>query len=114
LTRWIETLADGVLELAPFPPHVNLALAMGATALSTAKEEPPQGMLRIHRLPIFHEKGGGGGESSGYGDDLAFTLSRRKGLVIKPFSLPPLDEGTEEPGHEGHNHGPATKVDIEF
>lgn len=76
-------------------------------------------MLRVHRLPIFHEKGGGGAMD---GDDLAFTLSRRRGLCIKPFSLPPVDEDTEaerkgskgEHGQEGHSHGKQTKVDIEF
>lgn len=115
LTRWIEMLCDGVLELAPFPSHANLALATSASGSATSQEEPPQGMLRVHRLPIFHEKGGGGEELSGHGDDLAFTLSRRKGLVIKPFSLPPVDEDPD-PQHSGsdHNHGKATKVDIDF
>ena len=113
LTRWIELLSDGVLELAAFP---STAIATKSTpGASTVHEEPPQGMLKIHRLPIFHEKGGGGGEASGFGDDLAFTLSRRKGLVIKPFSLPPV-EGDEEAQQGGieHDHGKATKVDIEF
>jgi len=115
LTRWIETLNDGVLELSPFPSHANLALATSASGSATAQEEPPQGMLKVHRIPIFHEKGGGGGESSGHGDDMAFTLSRKKGLVIKPFSLPPVDGDAEahQSGLEG-DHGKATKVDIEF
>ncbi|KAL2070343.1 hypothetical protein VTL71DRAFT_13369 [Oculimacula yallundae] len=112
LTRWMELLSDGVLELAPFP---STAVATKSNPTSTIQEEPPQGMLKIHRLPIFHEKGGGGGEASGFGNDLAFTLSRRKGLVIKPFSLPPV-EGDEEAQQGGleHDHGKATKVDIEF
>lgn len=79
------------------------------------QEEPPQGMLKIHRLPIFHEKGGGGGETSGLSDDLAFSLSRRKGLVVKPFSLPPVEGDAEaQQGGSEHDHGRATKVDIEF
>lgn len=109
----MELLSDGVLELAPFP---STAVATKSTpGAATAQEEPPQGMLKIHRLPIFHEKGGGGGEASGFGDDLAFTLSRRKGLVIKPFSLPPIhgDSGAQQGGLES-DHGKATKVDIEF
>jgi elongator complex protein 4 len=65
-------------------------------------------------LPIFHEKGGGGGESSGFGDDLAFTLSRRKGLVMKPFSLPPVEGDAEAQGGLERDHGNATKADIEF
>ncbi len=58
----------------------------------------------------------GGGEASGVGDDLAFTLSRRRGLVVKPFSLPPVEgdnEAQEAAGIE-HEGGKATKVDIEF
>lgn len=112
LTRWMELLSDGVLEFAPFP---STAVATKAPpGLTTAQEEPPQGMLKIHRLPVFHEKGGGGGESSGFGDDLAFTLGRRKGLVIKPFSLPPVDGDAEgQQGAEG-NQGKATKVNLEF
>lgn len=112
LTRWMELLSDGVLELAPFPSTAIAAKA--PSGASTVHEEPPQGMLKIHRLPIFHEKGGGGGESSGFGDDLAFTLSRRKGLVIKPFSLPPVEGDSEaQQGLDG-NQGNSTKVDLEF
>lgn len=77
-------------------------------------------MVNLHRLPIFHEKGGGGGE--GVGDDLSFTLSRRKGMVIKPFSLPPVegdqeaaDQTGEQRGLEGEEGGrKVTKKDIEF
>jgi len=113
LTRWMEILSDGVLELAPFP---STAVATKSTpGASNVYEEPPQGMLKIHRLPIFHERGGGGGEANGFGDDLAFTLSRRKGLVIKPFSLPPVEGDSEaQQGGLEHDHGKATKVDIEF
>jgi len=113
LTRWIELLSDGVLELVPFP---SIAIAIKTIpGASIVHEEPPQGMLKIHRLPIFHEKGGGGGEASGFGDDLAFTLSRRKGLVIKPFSLPPVEGDSEaQQGGLETDHGKATKVDIEF
>lgn len=113
LTRWMELLSDGVLELASFP---STALATkAAPGAATSQEEPPQGMFKIHHLPVFHEKGGGGGEASGFGDDLAFTLSRRKGLVIKPFSLPPVegDSETQQGGLES-DHGKAAKVDIEF
>lgn len=72
-------------------------------------------MVHVLRLPIFHEKGGGGGE--GVGDDLSFTLSRRRGMVIKPFSLPPVDGDNEaqQGGLEGDKGGKkVTKADIEF
>jgi elongator complex protein 4 len=112
LTRWIELLSDGVLELAPFP---SSTIVQKSAPGSSTVEEPLQGMLRVHRLPIFHEKGGGGGEASGFGDDLAFLLSRRRGLVIKPYSLPPVEADEEEQkGVIEEVHRKATKVDIEF
>jgi len=113
LTRWMELLSDGVLELAPFPtPSIPTNPKPGSTI---SPEEPPQGMLKFHRLPIFHEKGGGGGQISGFSDDLAFSLSRKKGLVIKPFSLPPLEGDIEaQQGGLEPDSGKATKVDIDF
>ena len=105
----MELLSDGVIELTPFlhsSPH-------GSVGGATAQEEQPQGMLHIHRLPIFHERGGdgGGGGSSGLGENLAFTVSRRR-FVIKPFSLPPV-EGDIEAQQGGAEDKPAL-VDLEF
>ena len=102
-------LSDGVLELTPFPHLMDALVTSGA---ATTHEERPQGMLKIHRLPVFHEKGGGGGGSSGLSEDLAFTVSRRK-FVIKPFSLPPVEGDTE--AQQGLREGVTqTKVDIDF
>jgi len=114
LTRWAEILSDGVIELAPFQTHVSSPPA-ATTGSVTVQEEALQGMLKVHRLPILHEKGGGGSESSGFGDDLAFTLNRRKGLVIKPFSLPPVD-GDIDAQHAGikGDDGSVSRLDIEF
>ncbi|KAH8808904.1 Elongator complex protein 4 [Xylogone sp. PMI_703] len=114
LTRWMELLNDGVLELAPFP--VTTIPTKATLGDSNTQEEPPQGMLNVHRLPIFHENGGGGGELSRLGDDLAFTLSRRKGLVLKPYSLPPVatEEAQHGATHDDHGHGKSNKADIEF
>jgi elongator complex protein 4 len=91
LVRWMEVLSDGVFELSPFAASLreNLATSAGATK----DEERPQGMFAVHKLPVFHEKGGGGGVE-GLGEDLAFTLSRRK-FVIAKFSLPPVEGDTE-------------------
>lgn len=64
-------------------------------------------MLRVHSL-------GGGGRDGG--DDLSFVLSRRRGVVVRPYSLPPV-EGDGEAGDKGveiEGGGRATKVDIEF
>ncbi|KAF1943074.1 paxneb superfamily protein-like protein [Clathrospora elynae] len=91
LVRWMEILSDGVLELSPFPYSHMQALAQSAG--TTKDEERPQGMLAVHKLPVFHEKGGGGGAEH-LGEDMAFTLSRRK-FVIAKFSLPPMEGDTE-------------------
>ncbi|CBF90005.1 hypothetical protein AN0191.2 [Aspergillus nidulans FGSC A4] len=107
LVRWMEILSDGVIELCPFP-HSSDALSTSGAA--TSHEEPPQGMLKTHRLPVLHERGGGSDQN--IGQDWAFTLSRRK-FEIKPFSLPPA-EGDQE----AQNHGQADKMpkkeDLEF
>ena len=107
----MELLSDGVIELAVFP-HSNdldMAISKPLSAESGNNEEPPQGLLKVHRLPIFHERGGG---STAVGEDWAFTLSRRK-FTIKPYSLPPIEGDTE-----AQQIGPAgqqpKKSDIEF
>lgn len=110
LVRWIELLSDGVLELAPFPYSSNQESSIGTSGAATAQEEQPQGMLKVHRLPVFHERGGGSG-GGGLGDDLAFTVSRRK-FAIKPFRLPPVEGDTE--AQKGEVEVKPTKVDIEF
>lgn len=91
LVRWMEILCDGVLELSPFP--YSHAQMLAQSAGTTKDEEKPQGMFAVHKLPVFHEKGGGGGAED-LGEDMAFTLSRRK-FVIAKFSLPPLEGDTE-------------------
>ena len=80
----MELLSDGVLELIPLQHQSQMALEPG-------KEDKSQGLLRAHSLPIFHEKGGGL-EGSWSRQDLAFKLSASSGLVITPYSLPPLGE----------------------
>jgi elongator complex protein 4 len=106
-------MCDGVLEIAPFQSQTQVEIGVNSTGLAKGLEENPQGMIKVHRLPILHERGGGGGES-GRLDDLAFTLSRRKGLVIKPFSLPPVDGDVDlQKGGLELDHGKG-KIDIEF
>ncbi|RMZ76858.1 hypothetical protein DV738_g4697, partial [Chaetothyriales sp. CBS 135597] len=116
LVRWMELLSDGVFELAPFP-HTAVAITNNAT---TTDEDPPQGLLRIHKLPILHELGSG---AQSYDDDWSFSLSRRR-LAIKPFNLPPLDEDPGQPqpaatdpaaARPGKGHSSkAAKSDLEF
>ncbi|CAN9193301.1 unnamed protein product [Alternaria alternata] len=114
LVRWMEILSDGVLELSPFPYSRMQALAQSAG--TTKDEERPQGMLAVHKLPVFHEKGGGGGAED-LGEDMAFTLSRRK-FVIAKFSLPPMEGDTEAQGEAVREAAGASampkKQDLEF
>jgi len=117
LTRWIELLNDGVFELSPFPHSSDggensNAGARGGPPGTT--EEPPQGLLRVHRLPVFHDRGSGVGTSD---EDWTFTLSRRK-FTIKPFNLPPLDGDTEaqqqQPQKASGSEQKPKKSDLEF
>lgn len=78
-----------------------------------AGEEAPMGLVKIHKLPVLGEKGGGvGGGAAGV--DLAFTVTRRR-FEIKAWSLPPAEEGVDHSDAGGeHAHGGKTKVDVEF
>ncbi|KAH0562594.1 hypothetical protein GP486_002718 [Trichoglossum hirsutum] len=115
LVRWVEILSDGVVELTPFPHLADNSPSITTSGAATAQEDQPQGMVKIHSLPIFHERGGGGGALSGLGEDLAFTVSRRK-FVIKLFSLPPVEGDTEAQQRKfgGEEDGGQTTVDIDF
>lgn len=88
VTRWAELLSDGVLELVPLHQQKQHQLGSDPT-----NDEKAQGLLRVHCLPIFHEKGGGL-EGGWLREDMSFRLSSSRGLVITPFSLPPV--GDEE------------------
>ncbi|KAJ5747353.1 uncharacterized protein N7511_009049 [Penicillium nucicola] len=107
LVRWIELLSDGVIELCPFPHSADATATSGA---ATSQEEPPQGMLKTHRLPVLHERGGGSDQN--VGQDWAFILSRRR-FEIKPFSLPPA-EGDTEAQDASAAGGMPKKSDLEF
>ncbi|KAK7958105.1 hypothetical protein PG988_012953 [Apiospora saccharicola] len=105
--RWMELLSDGVVELVPLQLNAVHAPPPGAKSDSKSDEQM-QGLLRVHSLPIYHEKGGG--SSDGHArDDLSFSLSRSRGLIIKPFSLPPADG--DEPEKKPAD---ATKPNMEF
>lgn len=106
LVRWIELLCDGVLELIPL-----LANPAAPPPSKDAKStDQAQGILKVHTLPAYHEKGGGGGETSDFRETLSFSLSASKGLTIKPYSLPPMEEETEK----GKSPASTIKDDIEF
>lgn len=90
MTRWIEIISDGILEMIPLPPKLG-AVPPPSNAASKLQDQS-QGILRLHSLPVFHEKGGGAAENNHFRDDLSFHMSSTKGLVIQPYVLPPLEE----------------------
>jgi elongator complex protein 4 len=111
LVRWIEILSDGVFELAPFPHNIDNRPSHATSGAATAQEEKPQGMFKAHRLPVFHEIGGGGSRNEGVIDDLAFTVSRRS-FAIKPFSLPPMEGDSDV--QRGDAEGKPTNFNLDF
>ena len=105
LTRWMELLSDSILELVPLradsallahhaPPPSSKSSSAGAAA---DDQQKTQGLLKVHALPVFDEKGGGSHEAHAAREDQSFSVSRSRGLVIRPFSLPPVlgDDETE-------------------
>lgn len=109
LTRFIELLHDGVLELSPYP---HSAISVTQPSNANSNDEPPQGLLRIHKLPVLHERGSG---TAGYEEDWTFILSRRT-LRIKPFNLPPVDgdQGAQEAALGDGKDEKTKKEDMEF
>ncbi|KAL2153333.1 hypothetical protein VTH82DRAFT_4488 [Thermothelomyces myriococcoides] len=111
LVRWMELLCDGVIELIPLPANPGAPPpppSSSGSGNTDKNDQTPQGMLRVHTLPIYHEKGGGGAGASSFRETLSFSLSASRGLVIKPYSLPPLEEEekTEKPeGNKKKNEG---------
>ncbi|KAF4971940.1 hypothetical protein FZEAL_9710 [Fusarium zealandicum] len=104
LTRWMELLSDGVLELIPLQHQAPITREPGS-------EDKGQGLLRAHSLPVFHEKGGGL-EGTWNRENLSFKLSSSSGLVITPFSLPPV--GEEEDAAKTSKPNEPKKESLEF
>jgi len=105
----MELLSDGVVELSPFPHSYRPDAPSTTSGTATSQDEPPQGLLKFHRLPILHERGVG---TTAVGEDWAFTLSRRK-FAIKPFSLPPVEGDTEAQQAAGPEQR-GKKVELDF
>lgn len=107
LVRWMELLSDGVLELSPFPHSSGVETQ--SKSGSGSSEEPLQGLLRIHRLPVLHDRGSG---TVAAGTDWAFNVSRRKFSIV-PFSLPPI-EGDAEAQQRVDAQQRGKKAELEF
>ncbi|KAI0391998.1 PAXNEB protein-domain-containing protein [Xylariaceae sp. FL0594] len=85
LTRWMELLCDGVLEFIPLQ-STSIHNPPPSSKAGDKADEQVQGLVKVHSLPVLHEKGGGSHTAV---DDQSFSLSRSKGLIIKPsHSLP--------------------------
>ena len=104
LTRWMELLSDGVLELVPLRAdaallahHAPPPSSKSSAGTTADDQQKTQGLLKVHALPVFDEKGGGSHEAHAAREDQSFSVSRSRGLVIRPFSLPPVlgDDETE-------------------
>lgn len=108
VTRWIELLSDGVLEMIPLPPKLGAAPPSSTSASKV--QDQSQGILRVHSLPVYHEKGGGGAENNHFREDLSFHMSSSKGLVIQPYVLPPM----EEEDHKEKSPASTVKDGIDF
>ncbi|RPB22432.1 PAXNEB-domain-containing protein [Terfezia boudieri ATCC MYA-4762] len=105
LVRWIELLADTVVELVP----VGSLMEQATRAAAKGREDMPMGLIRVWKVP--EKKVGGGGGAVGV-EDLAFTVTRRR-FGIGMFSLQP--EGEDDGGiSRGRGGRGKTKVDIEF
>ncbi|KAI3316806.1 PAXNEB-domain-containing protein [Xylariaceae sp. AK1471] len=99
LTRWMEMLSDGVLEFIPLQT-TSIHKPPPSSKRDAKDDEKLQGLIKVHSLPIFHEKGGGSHSAL---DDQSFSLSRSRGLIIKPFYLPPA--GSDENEHKAGDSG---------
>lgn len=96
-----------MLEIAPFHHSIDVEPTLNNNAGAKKGEEKHQGMVKIHKLPVLTEKGGG----SGGGDDLAFSFGRKR-LVVQPYSLPPV-EG-DEAAQKGETEGKVKAQNIIF
>ncbi|KAI1352406.1 Elongator complex protein 4 [Xylaria sp. FL0043] len=105
LTRWMELLCDGALEFIPLQ-STSIHKPPPSSKKDGNDDEKVQGLIKVHSLPIFHEKGGGSHSAL---DDQSFSLSRSKGLIIKPFYLPPADSDENE-----HKSGDSAKPSMDF
>ncbi|KAI1302760.1 Elongator complex protein 4 [Xylaria venustula] len=105
LTRWMELLCDGVLEFIPLQ-STTIHKPPPSSKSEKKDDEKVQGLIKVHSLPIFHEKGGGSHSAL---DDQSFSLSRSRGLIIKPFYLPPADSDENEP-----KPGDSAKPNMDF
>ncbi len=106
LVRWMERMCDGVIELAVLP-----ARPMSTLGDELEDPDPIQGMVNVYKMPVYHDKVfPTAAELECFAGDRAFSLSASKGLVIKPYSLPPV----EDTQSKGKSPASATKEGLDF
>ncbi|KAL5627924.1 hypothetical protein BROUX41_002672 [Berkeleyomyces rouxiae] len=102
LGKWIEILSDAVAHLIPTEPQ-PVTTEPGDVNATT---ETIQGYMKMRRLPVYNEKGGGL-EDNNLGETLSFHVSGTSGLVIAPLVLPPaIESAPAEPA--------SPKVELDF
>ena len=125
--RQLEGLCDNIIELVPLPPGPPSAVAKNAGPSSSSsssssssgpasRDKSPadkmQGWCKVHKLQIYSELGGAGGNTQGASlrENLCFSVSASKGLVVEPYSLPPIEDDNSQ-----EKKAPAPKKDsLEF
>ncbi|CAK7220947.1 Elongator subunit elp4 [Sporothrix bragantina] len=116
--RQLEDLCDNIMELVPLPPGPPSAVAKnagpssGSSTSSSSRDKSPadkmQGWCKVHKLQIYSEYGGAGGSTQGASlrENLCFSVSGSKGLVVEPYSLPPIEDDNSQ-----EKKAPATTKD---
>ncbi|CAK7266160.1 Elongator subunit elp4 [Sporothrix epigloea] len=120
--RQLEDLCDNIIELVPMPPGPPSAVAKNggppgnsSFSLSSRDKSPAekmQGWCKVHKLQLYSEHGGAGGNTQGASlrENLCFSVSGSRGLVIEPYSLPPIEDDNSQ-----GKKAPASKEDsMEF
>ena len=108
LTRWIELLADTVLELRP-QSQKGITHSSEPARGSAGSDSIPQGFLVVHKLAIYQELGISSKAANAALDSFSFRISASAGMNIYPFSLPPADNDSNTDAKGG-----ASGVDLAF
>ncbi|CAK7198171.1 Elongator subunit elp4 [Sporothrix eucalyptigena] len=102
--RQLEELCDSIIELIPLPPGPPSAVAKNAgpsSNSSSSHDKSPadkmQGWLKVHKLQIYSEFGDAPpSQGAPLRENLCFSVSRSKGLVVEPYSLPPIEDDNNQ------------------